>query len=74
MNYLLPFLFLLVCPLMFFMMRGMSGGHGGGQASHQTPSPEMPVVSDARDERLAGLEREVQALRADRDRREANRP
>ena len=72
---LLPYLFLLVCPvMMFFMMRGMHGGHGGHDATDQAQQPERPAVTGARDDRLAELEREVATLRADRDHSEANRP
>ena len=57
----LPLLILLACPfMMFLMMRGMSHGHGG------EPSPEhesTPAEEDARDVRLAELERDVAMLR-----------
>ena len=46
----LPFLFLLVCPLMHLFMHGGHGGHGGSHAGHdgseqgsKTPTSPQPV-------------------------------
>lgn len=67
MSNLLPYLFLLICPLMMlFMMRGMNHGAGG----HQTMgSADVPTDQahrwDARDDRMAELEQEVSDLRAE---------
>lgn len=67
-----PLLFLLLaCPLMMiFMMRGAHGGHDDATA-HTSGHPHEEAVSgsespNARDERLAELEREVAELRAAR--------
>lgn len=50
---LLPLLLLLACPVaMWFMMRGMSGGPGGGKTEDESEAPD------------AALQREVEALRA----------
>lgn len=77
-----PLLFLLACPLMMiFMMRGMGGMHGGndephshtGDHMHDAGSPQSET-NDARDERLAELEREVAELRAARNRTDVRRP
>ncbi|MDA8435806.1 MAG: DUF2933 domain-containing protein [Actinomycetales bacterium] len=61
MSNLLPYLFLLACPLMtVFMMRGMNhaaSGHGGMGSVNDTTNPAHRW--DARDDRLAELEREV---------------
>ena len=55
MNQVVPYLFFLSCPIsmgvmMWFMMRGMHGGHGDERADS--------------DRRIAHLEREVESLRA----------
>ena len=63
MRNLLPLLIILACPLMMiFMMRGMHGGDGHDQQhtpDHQARSPYDPTSED----RIAELEREVEALR-----------
>ncbi len=62
----LPLLILLACPfMMLFMMRGMSHGHGSG---HSSDHKSTPAEDDARDVRLAELEREVDVLRAGTER------
>ena len=54
---LLPFLFLLACPLMMiFMMRGMHGGHDGGHGNQNGTGNDAQT-------RIAELEREVADLR-----------
>lgn len=67
MSNILPYLFLLICPLMMmFMMRGMNhgaGGHSGMGSEADTTNPAHRW--DARDDRLAELEREVSDLRAE---------
>jgi hypothetical protein len=68
----LPLLILLACPLMMiFMMRGMTSGHDSGPRSDHPANAGKP---DARDERLAELEREVAELRAARDHTRTSRP
>lgn len=61
----LPYLFLLFCPLMMlFMMRGMN--HGAGEHSAMPMAQDGTDVAnrwDERDDRLAELEREVTELR-----------
>ncbi len=65
----LPLLFLLVCPvMMLFMMRGMSSGHGSHDNDHNHQTPGTSAHTDAREARLAELEREVAGLRAERER------
>ena len=62
----LPLLILLACPfMMLFMMRGMSHGPRGG---HSSDHESTPAEDDARDVRLAELEREVDVLRAGTER------
>ena len=77
MRNLLPFLFLLVCPvMMIFMMRGMhGGGHGSskaghdmdmGQAGHEMHTGQAGTTPDlqAPDERIAALEHVLAQLRS----------
>lgn len=68
-NYLF-LLLLLACPLMMvFMMRGMHGGNDAHAGHTMGQHPSDPSTRwDARDDRLAELEREVSQLRAERDR------
>jgi hypothetical protein len=64
MRNLLPYLFLLACPIMMiFMMRGMrGGGHGNGETGHDTqPGHDEPGSPE---KRIVALEREVDQLRA----------
>jgi hypothetical protein len=73
MRNLLPYLFLLACPvMMIFMMRGMrGGGHATGETSHDTrPRQDEPGTPE---ERIAALEREVAQLRALRGERPEHR-
>lgn len=67
MSNVLPYLFLLICPLMMvFMMRGMNRGAGGHRGMGSAADTMNPAHRwDARDERLAELEREVSDLRAE---------
>ncbi len=59
----LPFLLILACPLMMiFMMKGMSGGMGGGH-----DKTGQSTVDPARDARIAELERQVVDLRKNED-------
>ncbi len=73
MGYLL-FLLLLACPLvMFFMMRGMHGGHdmgADGQAPRQDRQPFHAEISP--EQRIIDLERQFAELRAERDRTEGD--
>ena len=64
MRNLLPLLIILACPLMMiFMMRGMHGGNDHDQQQH-TPDPQARSPFDPTSEdRIAELEREVEALR-----------
>jgi Protein of unknown function (DUF2933) len=71
-------LLILVCPLMmFFMMRGMGGMHGGHDDDARQHGPNYPegidAPADPRDQRLADLEREVADLRAAGDHADASR-
>ena len=72
MSSLLLLLLLVACPLMMMrMMRGMMGGQDEKPAQNRRLAAfDKP---DPRDVRLAELEREVAALRADRE-QGANRP
>jgi hypothetical protein len=72
MRNLLPFLFLLACPvMMIFMMRGMhSGGHGSSNAGRDTQTDHQMGHGDAGspklqapDERITQLEHELAQLR-----------
>lgn len=70
-NYL-PWLLLLVCPvMMIFMMRGMRGrgGHDQGVGYRESPQ-DKPASRDDADagQRIVDLERQVAELRAERDR------
>lgn len=73
MGYLL-FLLLLACPLvMFFMMRGMHGGHDMGaddQAPRQDKQPFQAKISP--EQRIIDLERQFAELRAERNRTEVD--
>lgn len=63
MQNLWPLLFLLACPLMMiFMMRGMGGGGHPGQVTPPCGDAREDR-DDARDRRIADLEREIAALR-----------
>ena len=72
MRTLLPFIFLLACPIMMiFMMRGMHGGGGTEKTGHATHEVAQKDQRDAAvrdlqspDERIAQLEHEVAQLRA----------
>lgn len=72
MRNLLPFIFLLACPvMMIFMMRGMHGGGGTKETSHDAHEgaqmdQRQAAARDlqAPDERIAQLEHEVAQLRA----------
>jgi hypothetical protein len=67
MRALIPFLFLLACPLMMiFMMRGMHGSGNGNEQAHSHGHEPKSGYDAARDERIAELEREVAALRDQR--------
>lgn len=81
-GYLPWLLLLLACPLMmFFMMRGMSGGKNSGRDvpdkntddSYWRPEPHQPASTPSSTEpaqdraRIADLERENADLRAARD-------
>ena len=72
----LPLLILLACPLMmFFMMKGMNGGHSDGSGTGTQRESSAPATEpDPRDKRLAALEREVAGLRASRDHTQGSRP
>jgi hypothetical protein len=68
MRNLLPFIFLLTCPvMMIFMMRGMrGGGHESSNARHDThPNRGEAGTPDGQESeaRIAQLEREVAQLR-----------
>jgi hypothetical protein len=65
----LPLLAVLACPVMMLLcLRGMRG-HGDHQQAPSTSARSLPDSSpDGTAERLATLERELAALRADRDR------
>ena len=64
----LPLLALLACPLMMLLcMRGIRG-HGDQQQTPSTSTHPMAAgPPDSTSERIAALERELAALRADRD-------
>lgn len=73
MRNLLPFIFILACPvMMIFMMRGMhGGGHGTSKAGHDMHVDHQMGHGDvgraerqAPDERIAALEHELVQLRA----------
>lgn len=67
MRSLLPFLFVMACPIMMiFMMRGMHGGHGTsklGPDVRRTHSEAGTPDGQASDARIAELEREVAQIR-----------
>jgi hypothetical protein len=68
MRSLLPYLFLLACPvMMIFMMRGMRGdGHGSSETGHDTHTSDEKAGTPAgqvSEKRIAQLEREVAAPR-----------
>lgn len=76
MRSLSPLLILLACPLMmFFMMRGMHGGHSDTDRADDRPHDRAPrsSVDVARDQRIAELEREVAALRDQAHERDEDR-
>ena len=77
MRNLLPFIFILACPIMMiFMMRGMHGGQGNskaghdmhmGQAGHDTHVRQDDAGAQnlqAPEERIAAIEHELAQLRS----------
>ena len=72
MRNLLPFIFLLACPvMMIFMMRGMHGGgetkktsHGAHEGAQMDQRDAAARDLQAPDERIAQLEHEAAQLRA----------
>ena len=55
MRSLLPFVFILICPLMMlFMMRGMHG-HGGQAADKQAGSERKGIAEGSEDQSVADL-------------------
>jgi len=71
MKEVLPFLFILICPLMMiFMMRGMhGGGHRQAGDTHEMNTAELRRLHDEIDGRLQALDERVRDVEASTDAR-----
>ena len=71
MKEILPFLLILVCPLMMiFMMRGMhGGGHQNKTDTHEMDAAELRRLRDEIDTRLQALDERLQDVEGTKERR-----